>query len=355
MKKSIVILIILSILFFVQCQKNNFEIYQEGLNINGLADNILKLKKWYCGIWIGKDIEIVRTHKIEIKFERDKEKSDGLWSQLSLLRYNNDGLEQNIRALVYANSNEKVHKVHAKNFGSFSDDEPFMIDKELSSKVIANHYNLILTNDTLIILETPSNGKEYIYNSGIIRKFDSNDNLIIELRKIESIKVLHDMPDFEKLSESTIATCLRNWQLGSMLVNDHKNKKILNKALITTNQNDYIFIISDNFCYCRKFRYDTHNKGMAVSRGDIRLMVNKNEFTSYMPEDHINRASQKLIIDESKFDPTKCFYDTGVIYWSLKKFYNDIIELHGCDGMTYPYYLPKSKNSKVEWFLSNSG
>ena len=197
-----------------------------------------------------------------------------------------------------------------------------------------------------------ANGKEYIFNSGIIRKLDSNDKLIIEIRKIESIEVLHDMPAFDKPSESTIATCLRNWQLGSVLTNDHENKKILNKALITTNQSDYIFMVLDNFCYCRKFRYDTHNKGMAVSRGDIRLMVNRNEFTSYMPEDHINSASQKLLIDESKFDPTKCFFDTGVIYWSLKKYYNDKIELHGCDGMTYPYYLPKSKNSKVEWFRS---
>jgi hypothetical protein len=71
-----------------------------------------------------------------------------------------------------------------------------------------------------------------------------------------------------------------------------------------------------------------------------------------MPRDHIERANRKLVIDESKFDPTQCIFQPDVIYWSLKKIYDDKIELHGCGGMTYPYYLPKSKNSKVEWFSS---
>ena len=79
-------------------------------------------------------------------------------------------------------------------------------------------------------------------------------------------------------------------------------------------------------------------------------MVNPNEFTSFMPKDNVRKAQENVMIDETLFDPAVCVFDQSGIYWSVKITSDDLIELHGCGGDTYPYPRPRSETDKVEWF-----
>lgn len=329
-------------------QKRHSELYKVDFNRDGLPESILNLIDWRCGVWIGQDIELVRTRKMEIRFQRDRIAPEGLWSQFSLLRYTESGVEQNIRALVYANSAEKILKTYARNLSTFGEDEPYITNPDLDGQVVPRVLRIVSSSDTAIVLEADNGERERVLNSGIIEHFDASGLVMHKLKRIETLEVLDRKPVHKKLSKSTISECLRSWQMGSLLG--------IKRAIITTKYHDYIFEVRKDFCYCRAARYRTYEKGMVFAQ-NIRLMVNPNECSSFMMKENENVVQDKLIIDESLFDPNVCVYTpkerggwTAGIYWSVKSTSDDLIELHGCGGATYPYYRPKSKKDKVEWF-----
>ena len=86
-----------------------------------------------------------------------------------------------------------------------------------------------------------------------------------------------------------------------------------------------------------------------VSKMDVRLMVNPNEFTSRMPEDLPRRLRKPVAYHEALFDPAVCVFQDGANYWSVKSVADTLIELHGCGGDVYPY-RPPGRLDKVEWF-----
>ena len=86
-----------------------------------------------------------------------------------------------------------------------------------------------------------------------------------------------------------------------------------------------------------------------VSQMDVRLMVNPREFTSRMPADLPQRLGQPLAYDESLFDPTVCVITEGATYWSVKSIDDNLIQLHGCGGATYPYHRPLTARDYAEW------
>jgi len=331
-------------------QKKNSPLYDPEFNRAGLPEDILDLMDRRCGVWVGDDVEIVRTRRMEIRFARDPESPTGLWARFSLLRYADSGLEQNVRALVYANSATRTHKVHARSLGSFAADEPYMADPDLASRVAPQLWHLQSRDGSAMILKSEQGEIERVFDSGYLERLDAHGNLLHRLERVEEVEALAERPPVPKPSAAPLGECLRAWQLGSdILMADG----VLRKALIATRHHDYIFEVRKDFCYCRSSRYETCDKGM-VGQTDVRLMVNPNEFTSHMPGDLPQRARQRIAFDEALFDPTICVITADTFYWSVKSITDDLIQLHGCQGDTYPYYRPQGVLDKIEWFRSSS-
>ena len=74
-------------------------------------------------------------------------------------------------------------------------------------------------------------------------------------------------------------------------------------------------------------------------------MNNANEKSQLFTNDNLKTTKEKLISDNTKFDSTKCFYDTSSLYWSFKNYTKDTINIHGC-GEIYEI-ARENKNSKT--------
>lgn len=72
-------------------------------------------------------------------------------------------------------------------------------------------------------------------------------------------------------------------------------------------------------------------------------MHNENEHTAMYADNNYELTSSDLIIDDSKFDSTKCYFAEDAIYWSFKGFSENEIQLNGC-GETYTYTPNKVKS-----------
>ena len=319
-------------------------IYNPALNRAGLPERILSLIDRRCGVWAGDNVEIVRTRNMEIRFERDPDSPTGLWAQFSLLRYTDFGLGQHVRALTYANSDDRIHKVHALDLGSFAADEPYLVDPDLAFRVVPETWLLAVRDDSPI-LQSARGESERLLPSGRMELLGPDDELLHRLERVEEVEILVKKPPHPKASEAPIGECLRAWQLGSFL---EKTDGIRKRAIITTRRHGYIFDAREDFCYCRSFRYETCDSGM-VSKMDVRLMVNPDEFTSRMPADLPQRLRRPLTYDESLFDPTICVITKDANYWSVKSVDDDLILLHGCGGDTYPHHRPLSATHYAEW------
>ncbi|MBT4503483.1 MAG: hypothetical protein HOC74_37475 [Gemmatimonadetes bacterium] len=319
-------------------------LYNPAFNRAGLPERILSLIDRRCGVWVGENIEIVRTRHMEIRFERAPDSPTGLWARFSLLRYTDFGLEQHVRGLVYANSVDRVHKVHALDLGSFAVNEPYLSDLDLASEVSVQTW-LLAIRDGAPVLQSPQGESECLLPSGRMELLGPDGVLLHQLERVEEVAILAEKPSHPKASEAPIGECLHSWQLGSFL---GKVDGIHKRAIITTRHHAYIFEAREDFCYCRSFRYETCDLGM-VSKMDVRLMVNPNEFTSRMPTDLPKRLRQPLVYDENLFDPTVCVITEDANYWSVKSVGDNLIQLHGCGGDTYPFHRPLSASHYVEW------
>jgi len=314
----------------------------------------MKLTSWRRGVWVGKDIEIVRTNKVQILFRKDPASPEGLWSELSLLRYSESGFEEDVRGIVYANERKRTLKVHVKDLWSRQKEEPYISDPELSRHAIRRTFKMMSCGDDEVLLQADDGQREVIGAEGRIERFDRSGSLVYALKRIEEFEVKHKGIISKKLSESTIAECLRSWSLGTHLI---KEDDVTKGIEINTNHHMYIFYVRDDMCYCRAARYETCEKGMIFAQ-NIRLMVNPQQFMVFMIEDNERVSQEKLIIDETLFDPNACVFTPperggwpAGIYWSVKSASDDLIELHGCAGEVYRYERPKPEEASdiIEW------
>ena len=343
-------------------QRRNSPLYDPAFNQTGLSAETLDLIDRRCGVWIGDDVEIVRGRKLEIRFWRDPDSPTGLWSQFSLLRYTDAGLEQHVRALVHADAATRTHRMHALDLDSFENGEPFLTHPELVSNVTVLNWNFEKKNGDVTALVS-DRGEERFLSANPVKLMDSGGNRqwffppkSVELvdpegnrhriERVEEIEVTAEKPSHPTPSEAPLGECLLSWQLGASIL---KQDEATQRVLIATRHHDYTFDIRKDYSYCRSSRFAVCDKGM-VSRVDTRLMVNPNEFTSRMPDNMIQRLRQPIEYDEALFDPTVCVTLGDTFYWSMMSTSDDLIQLHGCNGDIYPYHRPQSAQDKVEWF-----
>lgn len=151
------------------------------------------------------------------------------------------------------------------------------------------------------------------------------------LKKIETVNISSPFA-MVSANDSNIGKCLQQWRLGTRLSYNQSNNSIFLEA--GTNKHSYAFFVQEGFVYCRAARIRSNNNGTYFAQ-NIRLMSNPNEQTSTMPANNLVASSSDLVIDNEKFNTTKCIYNEEGIYWSLLKFNNDTIFLNGCGGETY--------------------
>lgn len=188
----------------------------------------------------------------------------------------------------------------------------------------------------------------------------SNEGIIISgfpLKKVEDIKTVkpYEMPQCN--SKFDVGKCLQMWRLGAGYgVSDE-----MVYCEINTNRHMFVYMVSPAMIYIRAAATRNNNFGTLFFQ-NIRMMKNNNtnEFTMYIQPHNYAFTRNDLEIDNSKFQPNSCTFDTnGGIYWSLISYEPDLILLNGCgetyqvkrhgieSDMEYFEYVPYSDNLEL--------
>ena len=349
-KRTILVFLFLSGIFLTSCSESKLEglfifynkllpypkyIYHSDSNLN----------KKFRGVWVGEDIEIVRTDNFELIFERDKNDSTLIRSTFSIVALSDSGLNKHKRGFVET-SNNNYYKCALKSFRNLNDKIIFKQNNP-NLKELSNIRYGISKNDDSILFESDTI-KEIIKNDKLFIYY--NNQLQHTLSKVEQINTSKKKIIAPKPSESSLSECLRSFILGSSV---RTFGNFVQEIEINTKEHMYIFLVYKKFIYCRAARYNTCRKGVLFAQ-NIRITVrNKKEIRVFMAND--NRiAGNQLSIDESMFNPNlgvftpkdKGGWSTG-IYWSIKKVNDGYIILNGCGGEDYKW---RRLSQKIEWF-----
>lgn len=163
------------------------------------------------------------------------------------------------------------------------------------------------------------------------------------LEKIETIDLVAPY-EMRKASPLEIGSCMQEWCMGTKF--ERADGYIYFEA--GTNRHNYTFGIQSGMVYCRAARMRFNDRGGLFAQ-NIRLMSNAREHTCEMPRDNLAESKTPLVIDDAKFSPDQCVFDTDGIYWSFIRFDGDTAELNGC-GEIYYFARPKIDEKKLtEW------
>lgn len=165
------------------------------------------------------------------------------------------------------------------------------------------------------------------------------------LRKIEQITVC---PPYQMLEASPLETgsCVQQWTSG-VKVGGNDTQLSFEAG---TNRHNYAFYIMPQMVYCRAARMRFNDHGGLFAQ-NIRMMANTNtgEHTCEMEADNEAVSAKPLTIDNSKFSPDQCVFDTDGIYWSFIRFDGNTAEINGC-GEIYRYPRPEvGEQTLTEW------
>ena len=301
------------------------------------------IKEYLTGVWIGKDIELVRTGRFELLFFRDPKDQKSLeviWSEweiignlfkrkvLGVCKYDDTG-----NAIKYAVNTQS-------NLG-----EPFFLanDNELSKRLGLNEYLMKIEGEKI----TLSGSQESVVHSGDGMLIDGNDLFHNELVKDEVLTVSAEKLINPSLSSASITDCLKMWHMGTFLLYQEGPCLQLN-----TSKHMYVFYVSKSQIYCRAARYATCEKGVVFSQNFRIFQSGNGPKQTYMAEDNLI-ASRPIEIREDMFNPTECTFTNNNnlldIYWSVKFTSEDEITLNGCGGQDYYWY--RFNSQIVEYFM----
>lgn len=227
-------------------------------------------------------------------------------------------------------------------------------------------------NEMKAILEIPSAGISSktvftqdgsvttTYNNTPLEITNTSEGITISgftLKKVEDIKTVkpYEMPQCN--SKSDIGKCLQIWRLGAGY---GKNDEMI-YCEVNTNRHMFVYMVNPSMTYIRAAATRNNNLGTLFFQ-NIRMMKNKNtdEFTMYFQPNNYTFTRNNLEIDNTKFQPNSCTFDTnGGIYWSLISSEPNLILLNGCGetyqvkrheietDMEYFEYVPYSNNIEI--------
>lgn len=154
----------------------------------------------------------------------------------------------------------------------------------------------------------------------------------IPLKKVEDINPVkpYELPQCN--SKFDIGKCLQIWRLGA----GYGKSEEMIYCEVNTNRHMFVYMVSPSMTYIRAAATRNNNLGTLFFQ-NIRMMKNNNtnEFTMYFQPNNYTFTRNDLYIDNTKFQPNSCTFDTdGGIYWSVISSEPNLILLNGC-GETY--------------------
>lgn len=154
----------------------------------------------------------------------------------------------------------------------------------------------------------------------------------IPLKKVEDINPVkpYELPQCN--SKFDIGKCLQLWRLGA----GYGKSEEMIYCEVNTNRHMFVYMVSPSMTYIRAAATRNNNLGTLFFQ-NIRMMKNNNtnEFTMYFQPNNYTFTLNDLYIDNTKFQPNSCTFDTnGGIYWSVISSEPNLILLNGC-GETY--------------------
>lgn len=282
------------------------------------------------GVWIGSNIEFVRTSKFELFFRKidDENIIETIFTRV----INDDGgIKECIgicKAKIIEGSDDEnglKYKFAVRNIEDLDSGEIKYNDDNLKDLLKNSMYTF-----------------ESMTNEGLKVKF--YDGLDFELELDEEVNVCEEYVA-QSLDNSTISKCLVEWILGTFENKD--NGKSMGFS-INTKKHMYIFAVTEEFAYCRAARYATCDLGVVFAQ-NIRVSSITNE--CHMLSDN-KKAMNKVEICENAFNINACAFNVDGIYWSVKKADNSVINLGGCGGDDY--YWKQIDDERIEWFKMSS-
>lgn len=190
---------------------------------------------------------------------------------------------------------------------------------EISSKTVFRQDGSVITTSNNVPLEIKNT------SSGIVISG-------IPLKKVEDIKTVkpYELPQCN--SKFDIGKCLQMWRLGA----GYGKTEEMIYCEVNTNRHMFVYMVNPSMTYIRAAATRNNNLGTLFFQ-NIRMMKNNNtnEFTMYIQPNNYDFTRNNLDIDNTKFRPDSCTFDTdGGIYWSFISSEPDLILLNGC-GETY--------------------
>jgi len=289
------------------------------------------------GVWIGKDIEIVRTLNYEMRFEKNSENETDILGSVAVITSKDNSFSMKKRMIVIGNK----EGISYCAFSLLNPDDKcvYLNDSNLLKQLITEQYKIIINDDTIKMLSDYETIK-IIENEMLIYR---NNKLVHSLVLAEKISPSQSPIKPEELKSTNIASCLIGWNKG-VYIDDSTSLEI------ETLKHGYIFSISPNNIYCGASRNASSSFGL-LGNQNIRIRKAENQFATYMKNNNLSSADP-LVIDTLKFRPNTCFIPNNMdesIYWSIKSISDTLISVHGCGGDTYYYFKNRYKKSK-EWF-----
>lgn len=283
----------------------------------------------FYGVWANKNVELVRTSKYFLLFER----VDGVLTA-TIKKVNESGNKITYKTLAVANFDASNKSASVK-----------------TNKLLKKHYIVEYTSNKIAIKCEGNIVEELsLYDNKLILLTDDNKRQELEL--VEKITIVEPCNN-TFANKDNIGKCLQEWALGSIF--DYYLGGIGWEIVINTNKHSYIFsfvkYLWGGFIYCRAARIRSNNEGTVFAQ-NIRLMKNTSpkEFTAYMTENNLEITNKEIVISNSIFNPNACVFDKDQIYWSLKSYDGNKIILHGCQK-DYKWKRPqKISIQKKEWF-----
>ena len=300
-------------------------------------------KGYLTGVWLGKDIELVRTGRFELLFFRDPKDQNSLeviWSEWEL---SSNLFKRKVLGVCKYDGPCNAIK-YAINTKSEVGESFFLAnDNELNKKLGLNEYLMKIEGEKI----TLSGSQTSVVITGDKMLIEGNDLFYQELVKDEVITVSTEKLINPSLSSTSITDCLKMWHMGSFLL--YQDGPCLQ---INTSKHMYIFYVSKSQIYCRAARYATCDKGVVFSQ-NFRIFQSGNApKQTYMAENNLI-ASRPIQIIEELFNPTECTFTTNNnlldIYWSVKSTSEDEITLNGCGGEDYYWY--RFNSQIIEYFM----
>lgn len=236
----------------------------------------------------------------------------------------------------YCNSDKS--RIGAKLYRGTDDDKKLVAVAERDLPAVKTVYAFQSTDGSIV-----SNDREGV-GKLIGSSFSYQTN---EMKKNDSI-VLTDPYEMATVENKGIEYCLKQWRMGTSFARYPNGFTFL----MATNKIEYVFTLQTDNCdiYCGASVNIPFEKGLFGGRQYFRLRNfgdNSEPFCGFFC--HLGNDITVPTVPEMTCDANACIVTDNGIFWTVKRYSNDEIILHGCGDDEYVYRRQDEKSEYFRW------